>query len=75
MVRCYSETYLEGCVLGSVRQYEAEVCAVLLELVVSHLRCQLLMSNHCLEIVALTPVFHTDVKLVLVTGASDGGQL
>lgn len=65
-------TYLERCVRCIVWQYETEVCAVFLEFVfLSHLRGQMAISNHCLEIVALTPVFHSDVKVLLVTSTSD----
>lgn len=75
MVSCCSFlTYLERSVLGRVRHNEAEVCAVLMEMVaLSHLRCQLSGSDHGLDFVALTPVCHSDIKIVLVAGASDGG--
>ena len=67
-------TYLECNVLGSVRHDEAEVRAVLMEVVeLSHLRGQLSGSDHGLDFVALTPIFHVDIKIVLVTGASDCG--
>lgn len=69
------EAYLECCALGVVRHDEAEVGAVFLQVVVScHLRGQVLSSNPRLEVTALTAVFHTEVKIALVTDARNGGQ-
>lgn len=68
-------TYLKPTGLSLVWHHEVEVCAIFLEVVeLTQLRCELLSTNHGLEIGALTAVFHTDVKDILVTGASDGGQ-
>lgn len=66
--------YLECWILGIVRHNEAEVGAVSLEVVVYHLRCQVLGSKPCLEIVALAAVFHNEVKVACVTDAGNGGQ-
>lgn len=75
MVRfCSFWTYLVGNIHGGAWHSDPEVGAVFLEIVfLSQLRCQISRSNHGLEI-SLTPIFHGDVKLVVVTGASDGGQ-
>lgn len=69
------QTYLKCCILCHEWYNKAEVGAVILQIkVLTQVRGQLLVANQCLEVTALTPIFHEDVKIALVTEAREGGQ-